>query len=178
MYVHVWWYWEAECFGHGGNQVNHQHCSLSCTIMADIHRHGWHLLLLPMIVRRAQQLRLCVCWSLYDILISSSRWLLPCGHTVNTTVQSKCTCEHVPRSVLWSFEWMRYVSTASACALACMHQYMYACLPLQAILSVISSLLIRCGLSAGDLVESHWCLMPNELLARLRSPATFTLLAV
>lgn len=43
---------------------------------------------IPMIVKRAQQLCLCVCWNSYDLLsVSSHRWLCPCGHTVYTTVQ-------------------------------------------------------------------------------------------
>lgn len=50
IYIHVWWR-GRECFRHGGNQANHQYFSLSCTLTADIHKHGWHFFATLMIVR-------------------------------------------------------------------------------------------------------------------------------
>lgn len=82
-------------------------------------------------------------------------------------------CEHVPLTCLM-LVWVSMICVYSMCLRSCMHGYvLYASTctssPLGQMYAVISSLLSWCGLSAGDLAQSHWRLMPNMLLACLRS---------
>lgn len=121
----------------------------------------------PMIVREHSS---CVFVSvetrmIYEVSLHIDGSVLPCGHTVNTTVQCMCVSMSLILSGAGLSDYSMFI----------MFIYVCVCLSLQASFSVISSLLIWCGLSAGDLVESLWCLM---LLARLRSrhSYTFTLL--
>lgn len=154
MYVHTVC-GGTECSGHGENKVNHQYCSLSCTIKADIHRHGWHLLLLRWGSAAAVALCLLKPWSMKSLFTSMA---------VSLWTYSKYNCtEHV-----WACPSMClvlvWVITARVYSV-----YVCTSSPSGQLFSVISSLLIWCGLSAGDLVESLWCLMPNTLLAPLTS---------
>lgn len=112
MYVHVRRYREAECSGHSRNQVNHQYCSLSCTIMADIHRCGWHLLPLQWQLESTAAMFLSLlklawhikCWSWHGCVYKCSKYNSEVSSCVRTSldltraalsengVSSECAC--------------------------------------------------------------------------------------
>ncbi len=172
MYAHGWWR-GRECSGRGGNQDNHQYVSLSCTIIAEIHRYECHLF-----CSTDDREHSCCVLCLLKLLTSITSYIsgLWTQHKYKCTVSPYALC----MSLHLSCGGLSKCSLCSQCVPVLMHAYIcmkaYVCLRLQARFSnLVLTDLMR--------VESWWpcgvSLVPdaNHAAGLTQIMATFTLLA-